>query len=1122
MESYFTSLVARGEKEIYIAIKKNGTLIWQGEVLTDLISIEHASYPYQLELSAVDGLGTLSGIEFDPSGLPSVTNGAALLANIFSNLYPSGSAPFSNGGILFSTSFIITHENIHSGDIFNQTGFQKQQFKLEQKEATDGRTYMYYSEVLQNVLRSFGARICYSEGQWRIKQVVQEKYYTSTIEYNYDETGAEVSHSTYDCSLDYANTNKWSADPIEEFRPPVKKWILPAKSDTNLIGNGGGTGAGLVYEASPTKFLPIYTSPMTIPIIYYDFTSVMQGVFDGGSGKKGNISMDLELFPDGSGNYRGWKANQFYVKLMIKGVSNQWYSLTNWDNTTSSYFNANTQGTNTARWQTTGDPTTATHYTYGMYLNWLYNNGKIHINIPTPDFPEDIKDICFLVGWSPITTSIIAFSGYIVNGNALITSCTELATIKKLKSQFGTVNILTSSGLAAGTVINSFSGGGMYISNTFTGSTGQKTFYAYAPDTMMTSGDTDIIQITQARLDYVTEDSLFGDKGVVYTVESNLTSSWIEEDEVYNIVDFTGGNSGQCVKIYDNTNAWVDADSWKILPAYATESYHALIYNLASWKMRFHRKSLHTMSGAIQAGEYYPHLVLEYRSKAYIFIGGSFDGSSEIWQGEWAVIDQSSISDITIGTPVKNNRLDNIKIVTDPFIHYKVQEYDFLNGVKASGDSTLFGMIVQANSNTQDVYNSLAAVTYTITGTASNVARANDINLCFESGVVQFYDGYTWQTGMQLQLKSLADGQIWIGNSSNVAQARTLTGDVTVSNTGVTAIGTAKVVDAMLATSYIKADGTRALTANWAAGNFSITANGVIIGDASNSVAGGSLSGGNVTVKSTTNATKGQVRFGNTNNYYDEANNRWIVGDGSTPIATLDYNIAKASTGSTSIGLTVTNVDSGTGTARGNASVQVGESSTNRGVLLWMGVNQTANSYSGNSSISKARVLRIQNVASANNGNDIHILINGGSTSDASAGILGITKGGSDSSSYCFRHDSNGLAIDTLANIHNANTHRFWVNGSVALVRSAKTGNYTLTNNDFLIDVTSGTNTQTLPTAASIAGRIYYIFNSGSGTVTVATTSSQTINGSSTVTITQYQGVGVMSNGTNWIKIFNI
>ena len=69
---------------------------------------------------------------------------------------------------------------------------------------------------------------------------------------------------------------------------------------------------------------------------------------------------------------------------------------------------------------------------------------------------------------------------------------------------------------------------------------------------------------------------------------------------------------------------------------------------------------------------------------------------------------------------------------------------------------------------------------------------------------------------------------------------------------------------------------------------------------------------------------------------------------------------------------------------------------------------------------------------------------------------------------------------------------------------------------------TSGTNTQTLPTAASIAGRIYYIFNSGSGTVTVATTSSQTINGSSTVTITQYQGVGVMSNGTNWIKIFNI
>jgi hypothetical protein len=46
------------------------------------------------------------------------------------------------------------------------------------------------------------------------------------------------------------------------------------------------------------------------------------------------------------------------------------------------------------------------------------------------------------------------------------------------------------------------------------------------------------------------------------------------------------------------------------------------------------------------------------------------------------------------------------------------------------------------------------------------------------------------------------------------------------------------IADGSLSTSYIKADGTRALTANWAAGSFSITANSVILGNAANQISG--------------------------------------------------------------------------------------------------------------------------------------------------------------------------------------------------------------------------------------------------------------------------------------------
>jgi len=61
--------------------------------------------------------------------------------------------------------------------------------------------------------------------------------------------------------------------------------------------------------------------------------------------------------------------------------------------------------------------------------------------------------------------------------------------------------------------------------------------------------------------------------------------------------------------------------------------------------------------------------------------------------------------------------------------------------------------------------------------------------------------------------------------------------------------------------------------------------------------------------------------------------------------------------------------------------------------------------------------------------------------------------------------------------------------------------------------------TITLPTAVGITGRVYTVkkVDSGVGPVTVATTSSQTIDAYVTYVISnQYQYVKVMSNGTNW------
>lgn len=69
-----------------------------------------------------------------------------------------------------------------------------------------------------------------------------------------------------------------------------------------------------------------------------------------------------------------------------------------------------------------------------------------------------------------------------------------------------------------------------------------------------------------------------------------------------------------------------------------------------------------------------------------------------------------------------------------------------------------------------------------------------------------------------------------------------------------------------------------------------------------------------------------------------------------------------------------------------------------------------------------------------------------------------------------------------------------------------------------IVEVTATGQTITLPTAVGISGRQYTIKLTASGSGTIATTSSQTIDGSTTYSLSaQYKYVTVMSNGANWI-----
>jgi len=88
--------------------------------------------------------------------------------------------------------------------------------------------------------------------------------------------------------------------------------------------------------------------------------------------------------------------------------------------------------------------------------------------------------------------------------------------------------------------------------------------------------------------------------------------------------------------------------------------------------------------------------------------------------------------------------------------------------------------------------------------------------------------------------------------------------------------------------------------------------------------------------------------------------------------------------------------------------------------------------------------------------------------------------------------------------------------GGVIFPLTGISNTYTIQSTDNTIECVSGTFTVTLPTAIGVKGKQYVVKNIGSGTITVSTTSSQTIDGNNTISLTQNESIVVVSDDSDW------
>lgn len=123
-------------------------------------------------------------------------------------------------------------------------------------------------------------------------------------------------------------------------------------------------------------------------------------------------------------------------------------------------------------------------------------------------------------------------------------------------------------------------------------------------------------------------------------------------------------------------------------------------------------------------------------------------------------------------------------------------------------------------------------------------------------------------------------------------------------------------------------------------------------------------------------------------------------------------------------------------------------------------------------------------------------------------------------------HSTNNALLTPSGNVgigaSTTPTSKVQITGSFSLIPTSTATSLTLTASHNVVLVTATGQTITLPTAVGANGRIYTIKLTASGTGTVATTSSQTIDGSTTYSLSaQNKYVTVISENSQWFIIGN-
>jgi hypothetical protein len=228
-QGVFQNLGVDQEDKYALVVYRNGTLYWIGRILADQMQYERrALVNTPFEITAVDGLSLLDRFKIDPAWFNSTTLRINIVDLVRRMLATTGLDDYYDF-LSASSNYIIDateDQDLGTQEInLNSTIADFELFQDQSESIANSEIYKYCSEVLEDVLQGFGARIMYQLGRYWLFNPLHFAE-TNPISYKrYNTSGTYVSTIASYPHVDTLSTSarrQFESYPVITHQPALK------------------------------------------------------------------------------------------------------------------------------------------------------------------------------------------------------------------------------------------------------------------------------------------------------------------------------------------------------------------------------------------------------------------------------------------------------------------------------------------------------------------------------------------------------------------------------------------------------------------------------------------------------------------------------------------------------------------------------------------------------------------------------------------------------------------------------------------------------------------------------------------------------------------------------------